>query len=136
MSADYEDVAGRRRHHDTLDAAIATWAAERDKFKVMEVLQAAGVPAGAVLDAREMLEMSPYARRGFYIDALDSTGMRRRASGTPISFDGQRRDAWRAAPMPGEDSREVLRRVLGLSEQEIDALEADGVIAGPSRDDE
>jgi crotonobetainyl-CoA:carnitine CoA-transferase CaiB-like acyl-CoA transferase len=40
----------RMRHHDALDQSITQWTQSRGKFEVMERLQGAGGPAGAVKD--------------------------------------------------------------------------------------
>ena len=126
----YATGSGRRLYHDRLDAAIAAWTRGQDKFEVMETLQRAGIPAGAVLNARELLEDPHLAHRGFYVRAQRSDGQSLPMAGMPMTVDGQRRAEWRAAPVPGQDNHLVLREVLGMTVDEIARLEAEGVLAG------
>jgi crotonobetainyl-CoA:carnitine CoA-transferase CaiB-like acyl-CoA transferase len=126
--ADLETVAGRRANADRIDAAIAAWAAGRDKFAAMATLQAAGVPAGAVLNAQELVEDPHLNARGFFVAARTLEGPTMLMPGTPVRVHGRTRDDWTAAPLPGEHNRQVLRDLLGLADSEIDRLETDGVL--------
>jgi formyl-CoA transferase len=45
---------GRFEHEDVIDKWISEWTSQRDKFEVMEILSAAGVPVGPVLDTHEL----------------------------------------------------------------------------------
>jgi crotonobetainyl-CoA:carnitine CoA-transferase CaiB-like acyl-CoA transferase len=125
----YATAAGRRAHQARIDAAIETWTRQHDKLVVMQTLQRAGVPAGAVLNAPELLADPQLAHRGFFADVSLPDGAPLRMAGVPFTFDGQRRQAWQAAPTRGEHNRQVLRDVLAMSDGEIDALLEDGVLA-------
>lgn len=125
---DYATESKRREHRRRLDEEISTWTGGKSKYEVMEVLQSVGVPAGAVLNARELLENAHLAHRGFYVDAKTRRGDTFRIPGTPLVVDGRRREEWHASPELGEYNREVCQRVLGLSIGEIEALEAEGVL--------
>jgi crotonobetainyl-CoA:carnitine CoA-transferase CaiB-like acyl-CoA transferase len=121
---------GRRAHRDAVDALVSGWTRGRDKFEVMERLQRAGIPAGAVLNAKEMLENPHLAHRGFFVEARAADGASFLMPGTPLAFDGRRREDWHAAPTPGEHNQAILKEVLGLSDEEIAALTEAGVLAG------
>ena len=49
----------------------------------------------------------------------------------PAPFQHIPRAAQRPAPLPGQDTVEVCRGLLGMSPQEIDRLIAEGVLFGP-----
>ena len=66
------DVEERRLRHDEIDAAIASYCSERDRFQVMERLQAAAIPAAAVQDGRDLLAVGAHP-------ACDTRSRRRRA---------------------------------------------------------
>ncbi|MEE9198592.1 MAG: CoA transferase, partial [Dehalococcoidia bacterium] len=50
----FSDALGRLRRQDELDEGIGHWTRQRDKHKVMHLLQEGGVPAGAVLSQAEV----------------------------------------------------------------------------------
>ena len=63
----FATLAGRVEHADDLDAHVEAWTSEHDRYEVMDLLQRAGVPAGAVQDAADRLERDPQlAARGHY----------------------------------------------------------------------
>lgn len=129
----FATAAGRREQRARLDLLVSGWTADQEKFQAMARLQEAGIPAGAVLNARELVESPQLAARGFFVDATAPEGGSFPMPGTPLQFDGQRREEWQAAPKLGEHNRDVLTRVLGMMEAEIDALVRENVIAGGTR---
>mgnify|MGYP003326847002 FL=1 len=56
----------RIKSHDTLDEYIGAWTSERDKMEIMQLLQNAGVPAGAVLKSKEVLLNEHYRARNYW----------------------------------------------------------------------
>jgi crotonobetainyl-CoA:carnitine CoA-transferase CaiB-like acyl-CoA transferase len=127
----FADPVTRHRHQAELDAIIAVWTATQDPHQVMEALQARGVPAGPVLNARQLLADPHLRARGFFeaVEHPPGTGLGRREylgrgwklSGSPARIQGP-------APCLGEGNDYVLRRVLGLPEEEIARLRQAGVI--------
>jgi benzylsuccinate CoA-transferase BbsF subunit len=115
--------------HDAIDAAVAAWAATQDHLELMRSLQDAGIAAVAAVDARELVENEHLAARGFYATLTHADagtfvfpGLPAHLSSTPATYR-------RAAPGLGEHNREVLGEMLGMSDGELDALRAAGVIA-------
>ncbi len=127
--ARYADVVSRRRHHDDLDAIIAAWTRGYSQDDVAATLQAAGVSAAPVLKIQRLMEDQHLRARGFWetvshpsAGTWDMEGPVWRMSRTP----GHVRIP---APMFGEHNDWVLGELLGLTEAEITALEAEGVTA-------
>jgi crotonobetainyl-CoA:carnitine CoA-transferase CaiB-like acyl-CoA transferase len=120
-------AAGRRAAHDALDEAIAAWSRERDHYEAARLLQVAGVPAAPVLANWELLSDPHIHARGFYVPVphpevgvLPFPGMPWHFSRTP--------GAVRAgAPCFAEHNRVVFQDILGLSDEEVAALYAEGV---------
>jgi benzylsuccinate CoA-transferase BbsF subunit len=124
----FADVVSRLRHQDELDKIIADWTRQHDHLELMSRLQAAGVPAGAVLDGRELLA-DPHLQAREFFRELDQPG----AGRYPVSFGGLKlyrtpARIIRPAPRLGEHNEYILGQLLGLSGEEIAALERDGVI--------
>ncbi len=119
----------RREQRAALDERIEKWTRSRDKLELRAALQAAGVPAGALLDAREMCEEPGLRGRGFFVD-LEFAGAGTHAyAGSPVQIDGARHEGFRGGSALGADNERVLGGLLGLAADEIEALYASGVIA-------
>ncbi|GEB23861.1 MAG: CaiB/BaiF CoA transferase family protein [Brevibacterium aurantiacum] len=71
---DLQTNAGRWERREELDEAIGAWCAKRDVAEVVETLEAAGVPAGPIYTAEDLVADEQLAARGM-IQHLDvSTG--------------------------------------------------------------
>jgi crotonobetainyl-CoA:carnitine CoA-transferase CaiB-like acyl-CoA transferase len=124
-------VAGLRadRHdHDAVDLELVTWAAARPLDQTVEELVAAGVPAGAVRDPRAISTHPQLAARGFFEQIDHPVSGPRNVAGLPFRYASVDRWLSRPAPTLGQHDREVLGGELGLSDAELDRLEAGGVI--------
>jgi crotonobetainyl-CoA:carnitine CoA-transferase CaiB-like acyl-CoA transferase len=130
--ADLATFQGRRAAHDRLDAGLSAWAGDRELGEAVATLIAAGVPAAAVVDSRLTSHHPQLLARHFY-ETLDHPVVGRQPLSTvPFRFAGRDRagQPWlrRRAPLLGEHNTEILVDILGLSADEVAALEADGVI--------
>jgi CoA:oxalate CoA-transferase len=123
----FADPVGRILHRDQLSAEIESALESRDVAEWVEVINAAGVPAGPVLDigqvfsdphvlAREMLVELPHPEVGTF----KTTGLPVKLSRTPGRIE-------RRPPLLGEHTDEVLRE-CGIESDEIGRLRAEQVI--------
>ena len=122
----------RRAHHDAIDEIITAWTKQVAKIEAMERLQAAGVPAGAVLDGRD-LHFNPQLKARGLIEAAKfpperGMGSSRPIIGRPWRFSAMPLAIRGPAPTFGQHNHEVLREVLGYDEQRIRDLESAGVL--------
>jgi crotonobetainyl-CoA:carnitine CoA-transferase CaiB-like acyl-CoA transferase len=115
-------MSGRSANKDALIEALAPALATRIADDLVAALNAAGVPSGKANTVPEALTQPQVAARGL-------VGELARADGTPVSFVGfppqlsstpARYET--APPRAGEDTRAVLREVLGYDEAEIERL--------------
>lgn len=123
------DNAGRVKRVEEIDAAIGAWTQGRTVEEVLRVLDAAAVPAGRIYTVADIAADPHYAARGMlhevrldHGEPLTVPGVVPKLSRTP----GAHR---RNAPRLGQDTDAVMRE-LGLSEEQIGALKARGVIRG------
>jgi crotonobetainyl-CoA:carnitine CoA-transferase CaiB-like acyl-CoA transferase len=128
LSADFATHAGRRAHHERLDAELARWAADRDLDAAVAELIAAGVPAAPVVDPRTTYRHPQLAARGFYETLTHPVVGTHPVCAPPFRFASVARWLRSPAPTLGEHNREVLGGLLGLTDPEIDELAAAGVI--------
>ena len=128
ISDKYSDHQSRQQYHDELDAIIQSWTLQHTHQEVMNILQSQGVPAGAVWNAEELVADPQLNDRGFFWEIDHPEVGIKRYSGFPIKMSGIPEWPKNPAPCLGEHNAEVLKNVLGLSDEEIQKLEADGVI--------
>ena len=127
----FADTLSRWDHREQLDAILGEATVAWDHIELMHALQAEGVPAGAVLNGKELLADAHLHARGFYETMAHhaSTGM------PPLPYPGR---PWRfsrtpgaarsPAPTMGEHNRDVLCGLLGRREPAFKSLEDQGVI--------
>jgi crotonobetainyl-CoA:carnitine CoA-transferase CaiB-like acyl-CoA transferase len=125
----FADVLARFRHHDALDEAISSWTREQDSTEAMHRLQEAGVIAAAVLSPKQVLFDSHLKERG-YFDVIEQPGVGKKPIPKQLGahFSAFSIDCDAPAPKLGEHNREVLQDLLGLTDDEIAALEERKVI--------
>ncbi|HJX14069.1 MAG TPA: CoA transferase [Dehalococcoidales bacterium] len=129
QDARFADAPGRRKNQDDLDRRVEEWTGQRGHIEVMRILQEAGVPAGAVLNMKEV-NLNPHlVERGFFqvIDHGEGTGRRPIARLVPARFGGMDGLPPGRAPRFGQDNEYVFGSLLGLSAEEIEALARENV---------
>ena len=120
---------GRRAREDDLEAAISDWTKGRSPDEAMETLQAAGVAAGALRGLAEVVLYEPHLMARGYWQEVDRPHVDFPQQPSAVfREEGEPYPIRRPAPTLGQSSREVLTRILGLTEAALDALEAEGVI--------
>jgi formyl-CoA transferase len=124
---DLANNAGRVARVDEIDAAIGAWTAARGVAEVLAALNEARVPAGKVYTARDIAEDPHYRARDMILTQVTREGYEVEVPGIVPKLMGTPGSVRSAAPRLGEDSDAVLREV-GLSEEQIAALRARGVV--------
>ncbi len=125
---------GRLAHRDTLTDLIEAWMAtfERDD-DIIAALDAQRVPCSKVLSPAEFVDQPHLVERGMIREVVDPIAGPVTIPGFPLAFDGDRPSADGPAPTLGQHNRTVLRDLLGRSDEQVDALEASGVLAAKPR---
>jgi crotonobetainyl-CoA:carnitine CoA-transferase CaiB-like acyl-CoA transferase len=124
----FDTFAGRQAALDVLDSYLADWAVTQHVEDATARLLAQGVPAATAWDPRVQSRHPQLVARGFYEEVAHPVVGTHPVPGLPYRWSGI--DRWVHTPTPtlGEHSREVLARWLGLSDAELDDLEATAVI--------
>jgi len=110
---------GRKQHEDEIDAHISEWTRERTAEDAMAQLQAAGVPAGVVQNARDMLEDAHLAARGYYVYLDHPEAGRTAYDGPPFRLSRTPGVLRSPAPLLGEHNEIVCKQILGMTDDEI-----------------
>ena len=123
----------RWEHQDELDTLIAKWTHQRDHYEVMHLLQQAGVSCGAVLTSEELVEEDPHLKaRNYFWQATAPEALELGVHPMPGKL-------WEFSKTPatlrscvarnlGEHNSYVFGELLGISQDEMAVLEAEGVI--------
>jgi succinyl-CoA--D-citramalate CoA-transferase len=124
----YATHNARGENQEELDDMISGWTRERTVDEVVEVLKDAGVPAGKVFTAKDMVEDPHYAARENVVTVEDpEMGPFPMQNVVPRLNETPGKVHW-TGPVLGQHNDEVYGEVLGLSEEEREALHERGVI--------
>ena len=128
------DTAGRRTAHDVIDEHLATWCRSRTGDDVVETLCAAKIPVAKVLQPHRQTEIAQLHHRKFFQTVGHPVNAAAQHSTLPVTLSHGPDDFHRTpAPLLGQHNHELLRE-LGVTDDEIATLEADGVIGtAPAR---
>ena len=122
-------VAQRQRYHDEIDATITAWSRRRTPRSAASLLQLAGVPAGPVLNTRDLLNEPHLKARRTIVSVDQLKGGRRRLVGIPWRIGGVAPVRYRYTPAQGQDNYWVLQEMLGRSPDEMQRLDSAGALS-------
>lgn len=118
----FADRPGRWQNHDELDRLIQQWTALHEHYEVMNILQAEGVAAGAVLNVKELIEDPQLKESGYFIEQYHPSVGVRPCPGFPVKFSRTPPVYRRPAPRVDEHIDYVFGELLGLDKNEIESL--------------
>ena len=125
----FRGVEDRVRNRDELDAVIDDWTRTRDCHEVMRLLQAEGIPCGAVQNGADLVMNDPHLQARGFLGTHDNP---RFGSLTlpclPIRFTRSDMTQDWVFPDLGRDTDRTLRDVLGYDDARIRQLREDGVL--------
>jgi len=125
----FATLAGRKAAEDELDDLITAWTKEHDHYVVMELLQKAGIAAGAVLSGPEILSDAHLAAREFLLAVEKAEAGMHLYPGFVPRFAGDRFALRLPPPCFGEHNAYVFGSLLGLPTEEIAKLTEERIIS-------
>jgi formyl-CoA transferase len=117
-----------RRIFDTIEQ----WTMTMTKFEVMEICNKQDIPVGPILSMKEIAEEPSLRATGTVVEVDHPTRGPYLTVGNPIKLSDSPADV-RRAPLLGEHTDEILRRVLGYSDKEIAEIRASGALTAPEK---
>ena len=121
--ARFADKEGRRRHREELDEKLTGWTRTQTARQAFRRLQTAGVAAGIPMSGEDLYYDIHLRERGHIVEMDEPPWGRVGHHGIPGIPSRSKASAALPAPWIGAQNAYVLGEVLGLSEEEIGALD-------------
>jgi len=121
------DNTGRVAEQDLIDGAISDWAASLPMEEALEVLEAAAVAGGPILNVEDMFNDPHYQARGAFEEVTVDGETLHIPAIAPRLVDTPGRTE-RPGPQLGEHTDDVLAELLGLDEVKTQQLRDAGVV--------
>lgn len=125
----FASTAARSQNRDALNAllepVIAGWGSEA----LIAAMEAAKLPGGRINSVPEALALPQIEARGLVREIAREDGTPVRFLGFPGQFSATPATYRKAPPRSAEDTASVLKAALGLDQEEIARLLAEGIIA-------
>jgi len=106
---------------------IEKWTMTKTKMEVMDILNKVNVPCGPILSMKELAEEPALRATGTVVEVDHPKRGKYLTVGNPIKLSDSPSDV-RRSPLLGEHTEEVLRKVVGLSDAEIQSARQQGAI--------
>jgi formyl-CoA transferase len=108
-------------------ALVEEWTKTKTKFEVMEILNPLNVPCGPILSMKELAEEPSLRETGTVVQVDHPTRGPYLTVGNPIKLSDSPTEVARS-PLLGEHTDEVLKSVVGWSDEQIAAARDSGAI--------
>ena len=127
LDAGLTDNAGRVQRVEEIDAAIGAWTATLSVVQVLELLDAASVPAGRIYNVADIAADPHYQARDMILQTVMADGSTLALPGIVPKLSRTPGSHRRNAPDIGQDTDAVLHD-MGLTEAQIQALKDKGIV--------
>ncbi|MGD0779278.1 MAG: CoA transferase [Dehalococcoidales bacterium] len=126
--AEFSNEANRLHNQDELDKLVEDWTRQHHQYEVMELLQKAGVAAGASLNIKDLVSDPQLKAREFFVDIEHPVIGNITLAGLPWKPEGKQKGNYSCPPLLGEHNDYVFGDLLGLTSEEIARLKEEKVI--------
>ena len=125
---DWALLKNRERDRPQVDEHVAAWTQRHDRAELLRICEEAQVPCGPIYSIDEIFEDPQYAHRGNILKMQDDrVGELPIPNLVPRLSDTPGRVRW-LGPRLGEHNAEVLKGILGLSDDDLRRLADKGVV--------
>ena len=126
-SEEFGTGAARLQHEDELRAMVYAWSADQNKKEVYERAGQLRAPVAYVHEIPDLLESPQLAARNYLREIDHPVAGRQTYPGAPWQM-SETPWAEGRAPLLGEQTDQILRADLGLSEGDISILRGEGIV--------
>ena len=124
----FKDYKTRSKYWDALRPLMVDWLKDCTMEEIYRRSQENGSAVGAVYTAKDMLNDRQLAARGFFVDIEHPANGKLKFPGVPYRFEEMKREIPIAAPLLGQNNKEVYCDCLGYSGDDLVKLKEAGVI--------
>jgi formyl-CoA transferase len=107
--------------------AIEAWTKTKTKYEVMEICNPLNIPVGPILSMKELSEEQSLRDNGTVVEVDHPERGKYLTVGNPIKLSDSPTEVMRS-PLLGEHTDEILREVVGLSDEEIEYAKQEGAV--------
>lgn len=127
MDQAFATLEGRKAAEDQIEAELSQWTARLDAGEAADLLQAAGVPAGAVATPEDIVDKDPQLSAREFLKTVDHQILGAFGHQVPPFKLSSTPAAPHPAPAMGADNDYICTQLLGMSDDEFVGLLVDDV---------
>ena len=128
MAETFSDQISRYNDQDNLDALVEEWTLGFDNYELMHLLQKEGVPAGPLMDEKDVHQDPHVNSREWFQDVTQEEVGTHRHPGEFCQMSKTRLRIRKPPCRLGEHNEYVYKTLLGVSDEEYTELEKEGHI--------
>jgi len=107
--------------------AVEAWTKTKTKFEVMDICNPLNIPVGPILSMKELAEEESLRETGTVVEVDHPERGKYLSVGNPIKLSDSPSDVTRS-PLLGEHTDEILKEIVGLSDEEIKSAREEGAV--------
>ena len=107
--------------------AIESWTMTKTKFEVMQICNPLDIPVGPILSMKEISEEESLRETGTIVEIDHPERGKYLSVGCPVKLSASPAEVKRS-PLLGEHTKEILRRELGYTDNELDEILESGAV--------
>ena len=124
---EFSTPEARLPHLDEVFSTIESWTMSKTKFEVMEICNPLNIPVGPILSMQELAKDQSLRETGTIVEVDHPERGKYLTVGNPVKLSESVSEVSRS-PLLGEHTEEILKDVLGMSDDEIDSVKAKGAV--------
>ena len=123
----YRENSMRKKNEIDLNKSIEEWTMQYTTKEVCRMLDAASIPVGPIMTIDELIEDPHLNARNMLVDIPHPKLGTIKYPGNPIKFSETADARFESAPLLGQHNEEILKNVLGKSDEDYRQLKDKGI---------
>ena len=124
---EFSTPEARLPHLDEVFSTIESWTMTKTKFEVMEICNPLNIPVGPILSMQELADDHNLRETGTIVEVEHPERGKYLSVGNPVKLSESVSEVSRS-PLLGEHTEEILKDVIGLSDEDIAEARKEGAI--------